>query len=253
MEKKPEADQKQTKEEVIEFTGSIFKKYGINHPVLEFRTPFERSPYSCIENIIRSTLKSFGIVYGAKAVLALIGLLLKFNKTMKNPKLILKALFDVGYFKIASFTASIAFLIKSIITVMRIVRKKDDGWNGFAGGIVAGYFSMFLLKSKKVFLATFMLARASECIYNSIADKGYYKRNDLHWVAIYLVAMTTLGYTYAYERYLTDPGAIKSFDFGTNMNKTEWIMIWIYHELTRRRLAQSGIHADPHLIMDTKA
>jgi len=102
--------------------------------------------------------------------------------------------------------STITFFLKSSIALLRTLRKKDDGWNAFAGAFVGGYLAMFLIQSKKIFLATYLLSRSLETIYNSIADRGYFKKNSNHWVAIYMLTFTVIGYSYAHEQYLSDPG-----------------------------------------------
>jgi len=248
MEQVPKAKDNQSKpESEIKLKPSIFRKYGLNHPFLEYRSPFDKSGYTCVENILRDTIKSLVLVYGVKIGLALLGALLGFKKTMKNPKILLEKLIDPGHFKMACFAGTNVVVLKTAIAVMQGLRKKDDGWNGFVGGFLSGYLSMFFLKSKKTFLACFMLSRGIECIYNSIADRGYYKRSNVHWVCLYAVLMMLIGYSYAHERYLMDPGAVSGFDFATNQNKVEWAMMWLYHEMTRRRLVKNGVLKEPFL------
>ena len=97
------------------------------------------------------------------------------KKTLKSPAALARALVSKDKFNSAWFTTTLTFVLKSIIQIMRKIRGKDDGWNGFAGCVLGGYLSMFILKSdKKMFFANLMLSRGIECIYNSMADKGYY-------------------------------------------------------------------------------
>lgn len=194
---------------------SIFSRLGLNIPFLEYKTPFDKTKFSCIENILRGSIKSFGIGYGVKSALGLVKTLIGFKKLMKDPKLLLNPLLDKASFKTGFFALILSFFLKGGISLLRVLRKKDDGINAFIGGALAGYFSMFMVSSKKTFVACFFLSRAVECFYNSLANKGLIKRKKYHWVLIYGLGMMLIGYSFANERYLMDPGSLKSFDFVT--------------------------------------
>ena len=108
---------------------------------------------------------------------------------------------------------------------MRILRKQDDGWNGFAAGFLAGYLSMFFLNTRKSFLATFLLSRGIECIYNYMTAHGYIKKKSIHWVLIYNLVMTFVFYACYCERHLLPAGAEKGFDFVATQSNNELIML----------------------------
>ncbi len=63
---------------------SLCTKYGIMHPFCHSRTEFCQHDFGCFENIVKGTLRSFGIGYGIKTGLSLIGLLIGFKKLMKK-------------------------------------------------------------------------------------------------------------------------------------------------------------------------
>lgn len=63
---------------------SLCTKWGITHPVCHSRTEFCQHDFGCLENIIKGTLRSFGIGYGIKTGLSLIGLLIGFKKLLKK-------------------------------------------------------------------------------------------------------------------------------------------------------------------------
>ena len=86
--KLPEESDTKTLKKEVEPKPSIFTKIGLNHPILNYRTPFDKTPRPCIDNIILGTAKSFGITFGAKFALGLLKVLLNFKKATKDPKFI---------------------------------------------------------------------------------------------------------------------------------------------------------------------
>eukprot|EP00330_Aristerostoma_sp_ATCC50986_P007612 CAMPEP_0114581610 /NCGR_PEP_ID=MMETSP0125-20121206/5697_1 /TAXON_ID=485358 ORGANISM="Aristerostoma sp., Strain ATCC 50986" /NCGR_SAMPLE_ID=MMETSP0125 /ASSEMBLY_ACC=CAM_ASM_000245 /LENGTH=181 /DNA_ID=CAMNT_0001773947 /DNA_START=44 /DNA_END=586 /DNA_ORIENTATION=- len=171
-----------TQSQEIKPKKSIFAKIGLDLPIFNYRTPFDRSDRPCIDNILLGTAQSFLITYGITAGISLLKAILNLRKTMKDPSAVLQALISPDKISAGATTSFLTFSIKSIITVLRIITKKDDGSHAFLGGFIGGYLSLFLLKSdKKVFISCLMLARGIECIYNHFADKGYYPRKAIHW------------------------------------------------------------------------
>lgn len=191
----------------------FLSRYGINHPLLEYRSPFDRSPYPVIENIVRDTGYSFLLTFGIKAGLSLVSNLINIKSFKgKYLELITKS-FGSGNVQLASAMGILTFMIKASIALLRIVRKKDDGWNGFVGGYLGGYLAMFLLKSKKMFITCFMLSRGIDTIYNSLSSRGHFKKKNIHWITTYAFMLAAVCYAHAHEPYLLDKGLSKSFDF----------------------------------------
>lgn len=101
--------------------------------------------------------------------------IINIKQTIKNPAALLNDLFSIGRIKTGMFTGSMTFVLKFMIEVMRWARKRDDGFNGFVAGCLAGYISLFFLSTpKKNFIVLSLFVRALDCIYNSLAAKGYY-------------------------------------------------------------------------------
>ena len=63
---------------------SLCTKYGIRHPACHSRTEFCQHDFGCFENVVTGALRSFGIGYGIKTGLSLIGLLIGFKKLLKK-------------------------------------------------------------------------------------------------------------------------------------------------------------------------
>ena len=226
---------------------SIFKKIGLNHPILEHKTPFDRTPYSCAENILRGTIRSFLTAYGVKSGISLLKLLLNFKALKKNPAKLLEPLMAKGSFKTGFFATIMTFCLKLSVAIMRVIRKKDDGFNASVGGLIGGYLSMFLVSEKKVFLATFLLSRAVESIYHSMANRGLFKKRSVHWVLVYGFGMMLIGYSFANERYLMDKGAMNGLTFLTQQSPQDWGMTHFMEEMKRRKLLAGGFVSEPWL------
>lgn len=227
----------------------LFGKLAEKFPILNYRTPFDRSDYSAIENIVRGFFKSFTIAYGLKAGLNLISTLLKFSKWMKDPTLLLKALVSKDNFQLGWFLATLSAVMKATITVCRIIRKKDDGYNGFFGGLLAGWLSLFFLAEKgRGFLACFMLSRAFDCYYNHLVAQGTIKKAEWHYVLIFAILNMLTGYGFAHEKYLISPALDNFYDKVTVRHPNDYTIMNLWLEITRRRLVRSGVIKEPYLI-----
>jgi len=227
----------------------LLQKLGLDYPLLTYKTPFDRCDYSCIENILRGFIKSFLIAYGLKAGLNLISTLIKFNKWMKDPILLLKVFLNKDNFQLAWFLGTFTGAMKAIITLTRILRDKDDGLNGFLGGIVAGWVSLFFLPQKgRVFIACLMLARAFDCYYNYLVNKGTIKKAFWHYPLIFATLNMLTGYGFAHEKHLISPALDNFYDKVTARPHNEQIYMSLWCEMTRRRLAKTGVIQEPTLL-----
>jgi len=227
---------------------SIFKTLGISHPILEYKTPFDQSQYSCIENILRGTLRSFLLTYAVKSGISLLLTLLKFKQVLKKPSLLIRALINKDNFKLGCFTGSLTGIMKIIILIARIIRKKDDGWNGFAGSFLAAWLSFFFFqKDNRAFMACFMLSRAFDCYYNHLVNNGTIKKSRYHYVMIFATLNILTGYAYAHESYLLSPSMEKFGDKMTSQSPNDLTIMYLWREATRRRLVKAGVIHDPYL------
>ena len=232
---------------------SIFHKTGIKHPLLEYRTPFDRSAYGCIENVIRGFVKSFLIAYGIKAGVKLLTVLIKLSKNPKNFSMLLQALVGKGNIKLGLFMGSLTGIMKLVIALSRIVRKKDDGLNGFLGGFIAGWISFFFVeKNTRLFLACLLLSRAFDCYYNHLVNKGVIKKSAWHYTYIFAVLNMLTGYGYAHEKHIISPSLDGFYNKMICLSGNDSIMVHLWHEMTRRRLEAAGVIKEPFLIKNYK-
>jgi len=234
-----------TQEKQEQKVSSIIKKLGLSETVLGYRTPFEKSPYPCVENILRGSIKAFITSFGIKASFSLVLALLKYKKWLKDPTLLLKAAFSKDNVLMGCFIGSFTLVLKFVIFLCRIIRKKDDGWNGFIAGFSAGYLSMFFSKKQvRVFLACLLLSRAYDCCYNHLINKGTIKKSKYHYVWVFALLNSVTGYAYAHEEYLLSPAMVKFGDKMCNQSSNELIARRLYHEITRRELQNAKIIKD---------
>jgi len=226
----------------------MFKQLGLKHPVLEYRTEFDRSKYSAIENIIRGFLKSFLITYCLKAGLNLVGVLLKFNKIIQNPAILIKVFLNKDNFAIGWFMGLLTGLMKGVITLSRIIRKKDDGYNGFLGGFIAGWISFFFWrKNNATFLACFMLSRAYDCYYNHLVNSGKIKQKFWHYPLLFSLMKVVTGYGWSMETYLISPDLERFYEKIVPKTHNDNVIFRLWQEMTRRQLVRDGIIKEPFL------
>ena len=128
----------------IEPAKGLFQKIGLNHPIFTYKTKFDKSELSCLENVLMGTVKSFALGYGIKATIGLIFALLNLKNVKKNPKVLLKALLNQSNLRLGLFMSIKTCLLKSVIVLSRILTKKDSPYSYVLGGFAGAYFSSFL-------------------------------------------------------------------------------------------------------------
>ncbi len=224
---------------------SVFQKLGVYHPVLEYRTPFEKSEYSCLENILRGTIKSFLIGYGIRGAISLVMTLVKFKKIIQKPSLLIKALFNGTNLRFGSFLACHTGLLKSFITIFRLITKKDQGVQHFLSGFLASYFSSFIWeKNTRSLWGVFALSRAFDTVYNHLVNSGKIKKRGANYAVIFVFVQLLGCYAFGYEPYLLPNSLEKFYVQMTAMNKNDNIFRHLWAEITRRRLKRDGIIKD---------
>jgi len=191
---------------------SIFQKLGIHHPFLEYKTPFDKSEYSCVENILRGTFKSFIIGYGIRGAISLIMTLVNFKKLVKNPfGELIKALFNQANLRLGSFIGLQTGLLKSFITLLRIITKREHGINFFISGFLASYISSFIWKKEnRALWGVFALSRAFDSVYNHLVNSGKIKKRSMNYGIIFVFVQLLGCYAFGYEPYLL-PKSLETF------------------------------------------
>jgi len=131
----------------------------------------QHSDPSCIFNALRGLARGFGVGYGLRSLLGLITTILV-KRNIKPRKLFKASFGSRNAMDFGVFLGLYNSLYKATNCLLRHFRQKDDGWNAAIAGAVAGT-SMYFWKSSE--LALYMTARAMECVFNALVDRGYVK------------------------------------------------------------------------------
>jgi len=222
---------------------TIIQKLIEHFPILGFKTEFDKTDVSCLENIVRGFVKPFITFFGIKALISLIKAIIQYKKQLiLNPLLLIKAIVNVDNIKFGSFFGSLTALLKVGIVLGRVLRKKDDGWNAFLGGLIAGWVSLFFFgKPARIFPACFMLTNACDSIYNHFAEKGTFKRTEFHHVAWFAIMSAILGYIYAREIIIWGPGGLKDNDRSAYRFEPDRLITFMREDIGRMMTLGTGV------------
>jgi len=222
--------------------------------IYEYRTPFDKSDHSCIENIARGTVKSFAIGYSVKAGLVFFKLLGTIFKSPNRGKKILAALFNQENLRFGLFLGLFTGILKLVISFLRILTKRDHGSYYFAAGFLGAYLSLFLLpKSGRMIWVYFLLPRAFDCFYNHLVIKGKLKKRSWHYVLLFALMNTFTVYCYTGESYLVPPSIEKFYTMVMNSDDNDLIIRRLCSEMARRRIVKTGAIKDVCHPLTTKS
>lgn len=215
------------------------------YKLIKYKTPFDKSEYSCLENFIRGSASSFALGYAFKAVIGLVQVLFGLKSFQQAPSKIIEALINRDNIRFGGFMGLFTGILKLTISLLRVLRKKDDGITYFVAGFFAAYFSLFLNpKRSRAIWGLFLLPRAFDCIYNHLVNSGKIKKRVFHYPLLFaLINMFTV-YGYSGENYLI-PSSIERF-YTQVMNGDEFDLTirQLFFEMVRRRLKKKGIIKD---------
>jgi len=218
---------------------SLWKK------LYHYKTPFDRSKYSCLENCVRGTTQSFIIGFSIKAVLAVFRLLIGPEKLSYKSGKLLAAVFGFDNIRFGSFLGLLTGITKLILSLLRILRKKDDGMNGFLATFVGAYLSLFFLpKQSRSLFSLFLLPRAFDCCYNHFVNNNKFKRRGWHFVLLFALMNMFTVYNYTSEEYLIPHSIEKFYNMVLCPSENDLIKRRLCSEIARRSLVKKGIIQD---------
>lgn len=118
----------------------------------------------CVTNAVKGFISNFKIGIKIRVAFTLLQVLLRGGKLNK-----IKLLDQLRF---PMFLSTFAFVAKLVLCVLRRVRGKDDGWNGFASGALAG-LSLLIHNDKgtRKLFALYLLSRAYGATYNSMDSR----------------------------------------------------------------------------------
>jgi len=207
-----------------------------------YRTPFEKSKYSCVENFLRGTAQSFAIGFSIKVALSFFHLLIGPEKLSEKPKKLLEIITKTENLKFGSFLGVLTGVLKLTITLLRILRKKDDGINYFLASFLGAYLSLFLLpKQSRAILGLFLLPRAFDCCYNHLANNKKLKRRSWHFVLLFALMNMFTVYNYTSEEYLIPHSIEKFYNMVLCPSENDLIIRKLCSEIARRSLVKRKI------------
>jgi len=105
-----------------------------------------------------------------------------------------------------------AGVYKLVLCILRRLRNKDDGFNSFVGGALAG-LCLFLETSKrikKLFVMAFFI-RSVDTVVTLLEKKGLIKKIKHFEVYLFAPMISFLVYAYFYEKEVFPPGIDKAF------------------------------------------
>jgi len=224
---------------------SLFKKFGLFWGPLHCKTKFCKHDGGCIENTLVDSSRSFLYAYAIKTLISLAGLAIRMMKKgiLKNQlEMIIKCLVHKENSKFGAFLGLMTFTLKSLICLLRKTRNKEDGFNTFFAGAIAGYLNLFFVeKNHRLAFATFFLSRAFDSGYNSMVNRGTIKKSSLNYVVIFMLLNALNVYATFHEPYLVSDSLTKFFNFVFQKGPMETILEPILPEMTKRRLVKSSI------------
>ncbi|KAJ3078575.1 hypothetical protein HK102_004388, partial [Quaeritorhiza haematococci] len=156
-----------------------------------------RPPAQIVSHVLRVSLRALLLGYAIRGGL---DFLLKLRSVARR-KLSLRDAFLRGFFgedafRLAGFFGSFAFLWKLTNDLLRFYRRKDDKWNGFASGAVAGVALLCERPSRRVSIAQQLLVRGLQSSYNAVKARGLF-HFPLGDSLIFALASAQVMYAYA--------------------------------------------------------
>ncbi|CAG8495434.1 8895_t:CDS:10 [Funneliformis mosseae] len=158
------------------------------------------TPKDIALHAITGGLKSYVMAHGIRGgVNFLLNLLTVFRKRKGSIYKIYKA-FLHGFFgkdavRFGVSFGGFSFLWKLINNGLRYVRKKDDHWNGFVAGSIAGISILAEKRERRISIAQQLFVRALQALYNAGHAREYFRIP--HGDAL-LFILTTAQVLYAY-------------------------------------------------------
>ncbi|KAL4491796.1 hypothetical protein ABPG72_006051 [Tetrahymena utriculariae] len=151
----------------------------------------------CIYNVFNQLFKGLALGYAAKTTLNIVSTILQFKKLLKNPLMLIKALFNGESLRFALFPAVYNLVMQSSLCLMR--RKGvNKNIQGFVSGFLGGYLALATRqKQNRNIWGVMLLARAVDCIYKSMCNRNIIQKRStdytLMFSSMYLVFSISYG------------------------------------------------------------
>lgn len=179
------------------------KKFTGNATIEEF--PKDRwcsHRYSCKSFALVGFCRSFLLGLGIRLAFTLVPLLLTPSKLLKNPRKI----FNSSLFALGTFLGILSGGHRALACLLRRIRNKEDGWNEFLGGFIAG-LSFVLNGSTEV--GMYVASKAAEAIFRNGVKEGIVKPLPHGEILLFALGTATMFWVSIWEPHNLRPSYFK--------------------------------------------
>jgi len=93
------------------------------------------------------------------------------------------------------FLASMTGIMRASLCLLRHLRHKNDGYNAFISGFLAGFISLQVLDKRSWYIWTmFIASRCIEAVYLKYANNGTYRKRAIHYTFAYMIGSFAISY-----------------------------------------------------------
>ncbi|KAI9202590.1 uncharacterized protein BJ171DRAFT_177851 [Polychytrium aggregatum] len=167
------------------------------HPDLHVHIPTPRIPPSeMLTHAARASLRAMCLGFGIRSgFLLLVKLIAVLRRKTSIRSAIRRSLFHEETLRFAAFFGSFAFIWKLVNNIMVHLRQKEDKWNGFVAGSLAGLSILAEESGRRRAIAQQLAVRACQCIYNGLKSRGIF---HFHMGDTLIFALSTAQIMYSY-------------------------------------------------------
>ena len=171
----------------------------LKFPYMEYlmnKTSFCRHDFGCLENVLSGTFNSLVLSYILSVGINFLSLV-PFKRRYGE---FILSLFKLESYRMCGFITTYTFILKTSLCILRKIRNKDDQYNNFISGALAGFFAIgFLEKISRMTWSGYLLARAFDAFYKHMVNKKFIKKNEMHYILIFALMYGFYGYCIAIE------------------------------------------------------
>ncbi|CAG8482769.1 9018_t:CDS:2 [Cetraspora pellucida] len=155
------------------------------------------SPKAIVLHAIMGSLGSYLIAYGIRGgVNFLLNLLAVYRKRKGTiVRAFTRGFFGIDALRFGAAFGSFSFLWKLINNGLRYIRKKDDKWNSFIAGSIAGISLIVEKQERRIMITQQMFVRAVQALYKSGRTREYF---DIPHIGLILFILSCGQVLYAY-------------------------------------------------------
>ncbi|KAL4446571.1 hypothetical protein ABPG74_005509 [Tetrahymena malaccensis] len=194
---------------------------------------------NCIVNAVDGFLKSLGIGLGIKTITNILFFMLSKKKSLQT----FKALFlTTQNVQLPLFLATMTGTMRGVICLLRYLRKKEDGYNAFISGFIAGFLSLQMIEKKSWYVwKMFFFSRCIDGIYNHYCNNGTIKKKVIHYSYGYMISSFLIAYCYFLEPFLLNKSLVKLYNNFAQLGQNEKLWHWCSIIMNANQLSSIGL------------